>query len=101
MKNIKVNYRDLPGNKRTSTTINGAICWAYFKQTDTYKNNEGDSSSVTRCIQDFVNSISLSSGAVHKSMIESLLINHIMLDEFERGVKCAIDAANRRSKVEY
>lgn len=88
MKNIKVNYKDLVGNKRTSTTINGAICWAYFKQTDIYKNNEGDSSSVARCIQDFVNSISLSSSTpVHKSMIESLLIAHIMEHEFERGME--------------
>lgn len=86
MKNIKVNYKDLVGNKRTSTTINGVICWAYFKQTDTYKNNEGDSSSLTRCIQDFVNSISLSSGAINKSLIEDLLINHIMANEYMRGV---------------
>ena len=89
MKNIKVNYTDGEG-KRTSTTISGSICWAYFKQTDIYKNNQGDSSSVGRSIQDFVNSISLSSGCLSKSLIEDLLINHIMVEEFIRGVDMGV-----------
>ena len=84
MRNIKVNYKNADG-KPTSTTINGQICWCFFKTTDIYKSNEGGRSSFTKSIQDFVNSISLSSGDITKSLIEDLMLIHIMQHEFDRG----------------
>ena len=86
MKNIKVNYKNASG-KPTSTTINGQICWCFFKTTDIFKSNEGDHSSFAKSIQDFVNSISLSWGDINKSLIEDLMLSHIMQHEFERGME--------------
>ena len=86
MKNIKVNYTDAKNN-RTSTTINGQICWAYFKQTNSYKYNTGDKDTLIQEIQKFVNTIKVSNGAIDKGLIEDLMLNHIMSTEFERGMK--------------
>lgn len=93
MKNIKVNFTD--ANGRTSTTINGQICWAYFKQTDVYKNDEGDASFLGRAVQDFVNSIKVERKYMSKMLIEDLLLNHIMSYEFERGMETMQKAINK------
>lgn len=92
MKNIKVNYTDADG-KRTSTTINGNICWSYFKTIN--RGNNDIEKGLIKEIQDFVNSIKLSSGCLDKSLIEDLLLNHIMSNEFERGIEAALQAKSR------
>lgn len=84
MKKIKVNYTDA-NTKRTSTTINPQIAWFFFKTTEIYLNGEGDSSSITTCIQDFVNNATVSVGSLSKATIEDLLLHHIVISSFERG----------------
>lgn len=88
MQNIKVNYTGTDG--RTSTTINGNICWAYFKTTDTWKNDEGDKTSYSKAIQEFVNDIIIEPKYLNKAVIEDLLIHSIMSHEFERGWEKAL-----------
>ncbi len=77
MKNIKVNYTDENG-KRTSTTINRNICWRYFQNTETYKEEKGGKDSIRQEIQRFVNSIKVSNGKINQNLIEDLLINAII-----------------------
>ena len=93
MKNIKVNYMGADG-KRTSTTLNGNICWSYFKTIN--RGNNNIETGLIKEIQNFVNSIKVSNDYLDKSLIEDLLLNHIMSNEFERGIEAAISAANRK-----
>lgn len=78
MKNIKVNYID-ENAKRTSTTINGTICWHFFKGSETYKNDEGGGhKAVIREVQEYVNSITISAGSLNKNLIEDLMVHEII-----------------------
>lgn len=91
MKNVKVNYTDKDG-KRTSTTINGNICWQYFKKSDIYKNSEGGKDSIRQEIQRFVNTIKVSNYHIDKDLIESMLLIHVICDEYQRGTTDGIKA---------
>lgn len=96
MDNVKVNYIGKDGN-RTSTTLNGLICWAYFKTTDAYKSSidmafiQNARQSLVQEVQNYVNNLKLSGGqCLTKNIIEDLLLYTIMDERFEAGYAAAL-----------
>lgn len=96
MDNVKVNYIGKDGN-RTSTTLSGVICWAYFKTTDTYKSSidmvfiQNGRQLLVQEVQNFVNNLKISNGqGLTKTLIEDLLLYRIMEDRFDAGYKAAL-----------
>lgn len=85
MKNIKVNFKD-SNNKRTSTTINGNISWAYFQNTDEFNQwldtgnpNEILHPYITKSLQRFIKNISIHEARLlNKDVIETKLIHAIV-----------------------
>lgn len=81
MKPIKVNFKDVLGNK-TSTTVNGNIAFQYWIETDDCKNREDKSTlpddymkRVAKEVQKFVNEMDyqVSKDHIETSLIQALL----------------------------